>query len=142
MAAGVPLPTATDIAWATLGDDYANAINDGFVKDETINTATGVMTCDATFASASTITFVGDVTATYVPGRRLRLVHGGGTTYCSVLQSVFSAGNTTVTIVGVTSGPNSLTTPITSCSFSASFPGSAGNDYGVAEMLTYRVWGL
>jgi hypothetical protein len=140
MAAGLPLPAATNNAWATMGDDWSNALNDGFILDETINTTTGAMTTNATFATATTFTTTTDTTATYKPGRRLRIVHGGGTTYCRVASAVFGA-TTTVTIANATSGPTFMTTPITSAAFAPTFGGAAGNDPSMGDLVMLEKWG-
>lgn len=140
MAAGLPLPAANDIGFATWADDVSNDLN-GFVLDETINTGSGVMTTAATFASATTFTVVGDQTATYVPGRRLKIIHAGGTTYCKVQQSVFGA-TTTVTITNVTSGPTVLTSAITSVAYALDYGGLLGNSPSLADLAMLKLWGL
>lgn len=52
-----------------------------------------------TYASASTFTVPGDVTATYQKGTFLRWKQGGGWKYGVVASSSYSAPNTTVTII-------------------------------------------
>lgn len=114
-------------AWATYLNQTVKALNDGFVLDQSGEDTTGVLTTRATFASTTTFTVAGDGTAFYVAGRRLRIVHAGGTTYCSVTSSAFAAGVTTVTIGTITQGPATMTTPITSMAVSPVFTGNAGN---------------
>ena len=114
-------------AWATYLNQTVKAINDGFVLDQSGADATGVLTTRATYATTTTFTVAGDATAFYVAGRRLRIVHAGGTTYCSVTSSAFAAGVTTVTIGTITQGPATMTTPITSMAVSPVFTGNAGN---------------
>lgn len=124
---GLDKPLSDTDAWATGAAQPFEALNEGFIKDQTLNTATGALTTNATFATATTFTVPGDATAFYVAGRRLRIVHAGGTTYCSVSSSAFAAGVTTVTIGTITQGPATMTTPITSVAVSPVFTGTPGN---------------
>lgn len=55
---------------------------------------------DWTYASATTFTVTGDVTARYQKGTKLRCKQGGGWLYFYVISSSYSAPNTTVTITG------------------------------------------
>ena len=52
-----------------------------------------------TYASASTFTISGDLTATYTKGLRLRFKQGAGYKYAVVESSAYGAPNTTVTII-------------------------------------------
>ncbi len=135
MAGLDPVESDTD-AWATAPNQAILALNDGFVPDQTLNNATGVLTTNATWASNTTFTVVGDATAFYLPGRRLKVVHAGGTTYCEVLSAVFAAGSTTVTITQVTSGPATMTAPITSAAVGLESLGLAGNGVQILKGTT------
>lgn len=132
MAAGLYIIPAGADAWASYIDQSHTALNDGWVLDQAGTDATGAFTTRATFASAATFTVAGDQTTTYVAGRRLRIVHAGGTTYCQVSSSVFGA-LTTVTVTHITSGPTAITTPITSLAFAVTLGGVTGN----VPVLTY-----
>lgn len=128
MAAGLYVIPAGADAWATYVDQAVTALNDGWVLDQTGADATGALTTRATWASATTFTLVGDQTTTYVPGRRLRIVHGGGTSYTEVGTSAFGA-TTTVTIGAVNSGPTTMTNPITSVAFAIAYPSMTIGNY-------------
>jgi len=52
-----------------------------------------------TYTSATSFTLVGDQTLIFQVGRRLKSANTGGTIYSSILTSVYSAPNTTVTVV-------------------------------------------
>jgi hypothetical protein len=128
MAAGLYVIPAGADAWASYIDQSITALNDGWVLDQSGTDATGAFTTRATFATATTFTLVGDQTTTYVPGRRLRIVHAGGTTYTEVGTSAFGA-STTVTIGAVSSGPTTMTTPITSVAFALAYPSMTTGNY-------------
>lgn len=132
MAGLDPVELDTD-AWATGANQALNALNDGFIPDQTLTNATGVLTTNATFATSTTFTVAGDQTAFYVAGRRLKIVHAGGTTYCEVASSVFGA-LTTVTIGTITSGPATMTGPITSVAVGPLVPGTTGNRPDVQDL--------
>src|SRR5574337_227963 len=53
-----------------------------------------------TYASATTFTVSGDVTAKYTIGTKLRLKQGGAYKYFYVIGATYSAPNTTVTVTG------------------------------------------
>ena len=53
-----------------------------------------------TYASATTFTVSGDVTAIFAKGAKLRLKQGGAYKYFYVVGSAYSAPNTTVTVTG------------------------------------------
>lgn len=53
----------------------------------------------ATYISATTFSFVGDQTNDAQKGRRIRSFNTGGTIYSTIVNSVFAAGITTVTVV-------------------------------------------
>jgi len=52
-----------------------------------------------TFVGATSFTVVGDQTAIYTVGRRVKTVNTGGTVYSTITASVSAAGVTTVTVV-------------------------------------------
>ena len=52
----------------------------------------------STYISATSFSLSGDQTSIFQPQRRVRTVNTGGVVYSSILTSVFSAGNTTVTL--------------------------------------------
>ncbi len=52
-----------------------------------------------TFASATTFTCAGDKTSLFTAGTRLKIVHGGGTTYHNIVSSTYTS-LTTITIDG------------------------------------------
>jgi hypothetical protein len=52
-----------------------------------------------TYISATSFSFTGDQTNVFQPGRRLLSANTGGTRYSTILNSAFSAGQTTITVV-------------------------------------------
>jgi hypothetical protein len=87
--------------------DNIDGINDQSVAiDEWLSGPT------ATYTSATTFTVVGDQTTTFHEGRRLKIVDAGGTKYFTITGSAYTT-LTTVTVAG-----DSLSTPITSVSYS------------------------
>jgi len=128
MASGLYVIPAGADAWATYIDQPITALNDGFILDQAGVDATGALNTVAVFASATSFTVPGDQTTVYVPGRKLRIVHAGGTSYCEVLSSVFGA-TTTVTITNATAGPATITTPVTSVAFGPTYSSLAGNEH-------------
>lgn len=83
---GVTLRTIDDIT----------AINDVIATpDEWVSyTASAV-----TYISANSFSIVGDQTGLFQPGRRIKTTNTGGTVYGDIVSSVYSAPNTTVTIL-------------------------------------------
>lgn len=143
MAGTLYHPQAGDDAWQSFVDAVFDAADEGFFRDETGSNTTGALTTNATYASATTFTVTGDATTIYVVGRRIRIVHGGGTSFGRVLASSFSSPSTTVTIGNVTSGPVTMTTPITSVAISLFMPGNAGNETAVeGPDPILHLWGL
>lgn len=124
---GLDKPTSDTDAWATGAAQPFDALNDGFVPDQVLNTSTGALTTRATFASGTTFTVPGNWVDWYPVGRRLKVVHAGGTSYGEVTAVSYSAPNTTVTLGNVTSGPASMTSPITSAAVGVISTGTAGN---------------
>ncbi len=51
-----------------------------------------------TFVSTVSFTLVGDQSATFHKGRRLKSTNNGGTVYSTIISSVFSVSLTTVTV--------------------------------------------
>jgi hypothetical protein len=131
MAAGLYVIPAGADAWASYIDQAITALNDGWVLVQSGTDATGGLATTCSFATSTTFQITGDQTSNFVPGRRMRIVHAGGTTYTEVATSVFGAV-TTVTIGGVTSGPVIMTTPITSVALGIPFPSATVGNYSAA----------
>ena len=73
-----------------------------------------------TFASATTFACSADKTSLFTAGTRLKIVHGGGTTYHNIVSSAYTSV-TTVTIDGI------ITTPISKVYHSLIIGGSSGS---------------
>ena len=141
--AGLADITAGNDGWASSVQQIIDAINDGFFKYQTLDNADGSLDNGATFISATTFSVAGDRTTLFTKGRRLRIVSAAGTHYCSVFSSSFASPTTTITIHAITSGPTSMTTPLTSVALGLDFHGAAGNgtvDENFARLMT--TWGL
>jgi hypothetical protein len=82
------------------------------INDQSVSIDEWVAGPTATYTSATTFTVVGDQTTTFHEGRRLKIVDAGGTKYFTITGSAYTT-LTTVTVAG-----DSLSTPITSVSYS------------------------
>ena len=78
-----------------------------------------------TYASSTSFTCPTDKTALFTAGTRLKIVHGGGTTYHNIISSAYTSV-TTVTVDGT------ITTPISKVYHSTSVAGISGSDEAVA----------
>lgn len=143
MAAGsLPHPAAGDDLWASVVDAVFTAVDSGFWQDADLDNTDGSIDNAATFATSTTFTLTGDQTTIYTTGRRIKIVHGGGTSYGRIMYSSFSSPSTTVTVGNVTSGPVTMTTPITSVALSIKHTGNAGNDIIGEPDPILMYWGL
>ncbi len=76
--------------------DYVSGINDYSVTPPAISE--WVVGSTPTYVSATSFTVVGNLTTTYVAGRRIKALVTAGTVYSSVASSTYSAPNTTVNV--------------------------------------------
>lgn len=140
MTAGPQTINGGDQLWGTLLSRAIQALQDGWIYDDSVNLATGAVTTRATWATNTTFTVSGDATGFYTASRRLKVVHAGGTTYCPITSSSYNGGTglTTVTIGTQTSGPATMTAPISSVSVGFSDPTmTTGNDGAAPSGASY-----
>lgn len=68
------------------------------INDVTFTSAEWVAGTTPSFVSATSFTLSGDLTSTYMPGRRIKTTNTGGTIYSTVMYSAHSGGTTTIVV--------------------------------------------
>ena len=132
--------------WVESGAQAERSLNTGWTLDQYIN-STGGLTSNGSPSTATAFLSTGDGTTGsgngfYALGRRLRVVHTGGTFYGAVGNASLAGGQTTITVAMPEGGTTSLsTTAITSAAVGPLYPaGVLPNHFEPIFESPYRLW--
>jgi hypothetical protein len=113
--------------------DWAVILGDDLDKLDYIALGWNLIPFTCTFVSASGFTASSDKTSLFIPDTRMKIVHGGGTSYYSISSATYNSGTNKTTITMTSGG---IQTPIAQVYQSIVTMGSTGcfpSTWGVVE---------